>query len=362
MNSNFYLSSLIITLGFTTAIYAAQSLSEIATVSGKGFGGNHRIGEYEFGRDYPFLKITRDQDTEQCFMENPGVKVVDMAHNYDSDNKPMEFTCKKTSDQSGEVYFTGYFADGYDRVNGAASPTNDALYIGEVIIHMYRDWYGLEVLTERSAPMQLIMRVHYGDYGGTAMWDGFQMNFGDGDSSTYPLASLDVGAHEISHGFTEQRSGLYYVGQSGAINESFSDMAAQAAEYYSRGSNTWKFGADVMKEDSGYDALRYMDKPSRDGISIDSASDYYEGMDMHYASGVYNHFFYILANQPNWDTRKAFDVMVKANVDYWTPGSTFIEAGCGIISAARDLGYSLDDIKKSLSAVEVDYQSCVQGF
>ena len=103
-----------------------------------------------------------------------------------------------------------------------------------------------------------------------AFWDGKQMTFGDGDTMMYPLVSLGVGAHEISHGFTEQHSNLEYYGQSGGINEAFSDMAAQAAEYYSAKKNSWQIGPEIMKEDSGYEALRYMDKPSRDGSSIDS--------------------------------------------------------------------------------------------
>lgn len=334
--------------------------TEKVQAKGMGFGGNRKIGEYQFGKDLPLLEITRDSSVEMCFMENTDVKVVDMGHKYYSNNKPMQFTCKETPDtQSTKTYYTGYSADGYDRDNGAASPTNDALYAGYVIKHMYHDWYGVEALTKSDGlPMQLVMRVHYGQGYENAYWDGKQMTFGDGDTMMYPLVSLGVGGHEISHGFTEQHSGLEYFGQSGGMNESFSDMAAQAAEYYSVGKNSWQIGPEIMKEDSGYDALRYMDKPSRDGMSIDVADDYYGGLDVHYSSGVYNHLFYILANQPNWNLRMAFDVMVKANMDYWTPYSTFDEGGCGMLSAAKDLGYNLDDVKKSLSEVTINYQSC----
>ncbi|RUR20042.1 peptidase M4 family protein [Legionella sp. km535] len=333
--------------------------TEMSSVSGIGFGGNRKIGEYQFGKDLPLLEISRDNTVEMCFMENTNVKVVDMGHKYYSTNKPMQFSCKSAPSDQSNIFYTGYSADGYDRDNGAASPTNDALYAGYVIKHMYHDWYGIEALTKSDgSPMQLVMRVHYGYGYENAYWDGKQMTFGDGDTMMYPLVSLGVGAHEISHGFTEQHSGLEYFGQSGGMNEAFSDMAAQAAEYYSVGKSSWQIGPEIMKEDSGYDALRYMDKPSRDGRSIDVADDYYGGLDVHYSSGVFNHLFYILANQPEWNIRKAFDVMVKANMDYWTPYSTFDEGGCGMLSAAKDLGYNLDDIKKSLSEVTINYQSC----
>lgn len=327
-------------------------------VKGTGFGGNNKVGEYLFGKELPFLEITRDSSAEMCFMENADVKVVDMMHRYTSKNKAMTFTCPNASDES-DIYFTGYSADGYDKDNGAASPTNDALYAGYVIKHMYHDWYGIEALTQSDGtPMQLVMRVHYGSGYENAYWDGRQMTFGDGDTMMYPLVSLGVGGHEVSHGFTEQHSGLEYYGQSGGMNESFSDMAAQAAEFYSVGKVSWQIGPEIMKEDSGYDALRYMDKPSRDGSSIDSADDYYGGLDVHYSSGVYNRLFYLLASQPEWGVRKAFDVMVKANMDYWTPYTSFEEGACGVLHAAQDLGYSLSDVKQSLSQVAINYQSC----
>ncbi len=336
-----------------------KTMTSKDVAKGIGFGGNHKVGEYQFGKELPLLDISRDSATETCFMENTDVKVIDMKHKYSSKNKSMEFSCKTNSDSDSNTYYTGYSADGYDRDNGAASPTNDALYAGYVIKHMYHDWYGVEALKKSDGtPMQLIMRVHYGDGYENAYWDGKQMTFGDGDTMMYPLVSLGVGGHEVSHGFTEQHSGLEYYGQSGGMNEAFSDMAAQAAEYYSIGKVSWQIGPEIMKEDSGYEALRYMDKPSRDGRSIDSADEYYGGLDVHYSSGVYNHLFYILANQPNWDVRKAFDVMVKANMDYWTPYSTFSEGGCGVISAAKDLGFSIDDVKQSLSQVAIDSNSC----
>ncbi|MGC1181932.1 M4 family metallopeptidase, partial [Legionella sp.] len=81
-------------------------------------------------------------------------------------------------------------------------------------------------------------------------------------------------------------------------------------------------------------------------------------LDVHYSSGVYNHLFYFLATKPHWNTRLAFNVMVKANMDYWTPYSTFDEGGCGMISAAHDLGYSIDDVKASLKQVAINYNSC----
>lgn len=327
-------------------------------IKGIGFGGNSRTGEYQFGKDFPALQLHRDNILGMCYMDNKYVKVVDMSHRYRGPNSSMHFPCEPNPELGVSTYWTGYQNDGYDMENGAFSPSNDAMYVGQVIYRMYKEWYGVNPLTSNGKPMRLVLRVHFGDGYENAFWDGRQMTFGDGDTVMYPLVSLGVGAHEISHGFTEQHANLEYVEQSGGMNEAFSDMAAQAAEYYSQGKNSWLIGAEIMKEESGYQALRFMDMPSRDGKSIDRADQFRTGMNVHHSSGVYNRLFYVLANQPEWNTRQAFQVMVKANMDYWTPYSTFAEGACGIISAARDLGFSVDDVKQALEQVAISDKAC----
>ncbi len=352
-----------------TAIIAAKTYKLFAqwndiktatriSVKGMGFGGNNKTGQYVFGKTYPLLDLLYDDKDKICYMENAAVKVIDMEQQYSSPNTAMRFDCKKNQDGNSLTFWTGYRGDGYDKENGAFSPTNDAMYSGEVIKRMYRDWYGVDALAKKGKSMRLIMRVHYGEGYENAYWDGKRMTFGDGDSLMYPLVSLGITAHEISHGFTEQNANLAYRGQAGALNESFSDMAAQTAEFYATGKNSWLIGSEIMKEDSGVDALRYMGQPSRDGRSIDSASQYRKGMDVHFSSGVFNRLFYLMATNPGWDPRKAFAVMVKANMDYWTPDTHFEEAGCGILSAAQDQGFSVDEMKQSLRKVGIKYDSC----
>jgi pseudolysin len=328
-------------------------------VKGMGFGGNHLGGEYQFGKDFPFLTITRDPISAICYMENDNVKVIDMEHQYVSHSKVMTFNCGQADPDASDRYWTGNNSDGYDLQNGAFSPSNDALYAGEVVRNLYKEWYGLDVLMKRNKPMKLVMRVHYGKKYANAYWDEEQMTFGDGDALFYPLVSLGIAAHEISHGFTTQHSNLQYFDQSGGINEAFSDMAAQAAEYYSQMKNSWMIGSEVIKENNIRKALRFMDMPSRDKKSIDRAEQFKEDMDVHYSSGVYNRFFYLLANKPQWAVRQAFQVMVKANMDYWTPYSNFQEAGCGVIYATQDYGLPVDDVKSALDEVGINSEVCV---
>lgn len=333
---------------------------------GKGFGGNERVGQYAYDSEasgdnaYSLLEISRDDAAKKCYMETSLVKVIDMDSDYYSNGKPMTFDCAESVAEN--TYMTGYSSNGYDEVNGAFSPSNDAMYIGQVIHHMYRDWYDVDALQNRDgSTMQVVMRVHYGQHYENAFWDGKQMTYGDGGSMMYPLVSMGVGAHEISHGFTQQHSNLQYYGQSGGMNESFSDMAAMGAIFYSykeAQAPSFKIGDRIMKKSSGYDALRYMDKPSRDGRSIDSADDYHDGLDVHYSSGVFNRMFYLLATTDGWNTRKAFDVMVKANSDYWTPYEKFQSGGCAVLKATADYGYSVADAENAMTKVGLKPAAC----
>ncbi|NQD35848.1 hemagglutinin [Permianibacter sp. IMCC34836] len=289
-----------------------------------GPGGNLKTGQYEYGTDFGFLNVT-----DACEMNNTNVRTINM-NNGTSGGSVHQFTCPRNTVM---------------QINGAYSPLNDAHYFGGVIFNMYSDWYNTAPLT-----FQLTMRVHYSSGYENAFWDGSQMTFGDGASTFYPLVSLDVAAHEVSHGFTEQNSNLTYSSQSGGINEAFSDIAGEAAEFYMRGTNDFLVGEQIFKS-SG--ALRYMANPPQDGASIGNAADYYEGLDVHYSSGVYNKAFYLLATKPGWSTRKAFDVFVDANRNYWTANMTFDQAACGVIDAATARAYSSADVINAFSQVGV---------
>ena len=299
----------------------------LTTYNAKGDGGNTKTGKYTYGVDRPYLSATASGTT--CTLQNSAVKT---------------YTMKQTTSRSTLWSFTCPTSGG-DGINGAYSPINDAHFFGGVIDGMYRGWFGVAPLS-----FQLVMRVHYGRSYENAFWNGTAMYFGDGASYFYPLVSLDVTSHEISHGFTEQHSNLQYSGQSGGINEAFSDMAGEAAEYYSRGSNDWLVGAEIIKNGT---ALRWMCTPSTDGASIDDASQYYSGLDVHYSSGVYNKAFCTLAKKTGWNTRKAFEVFARANALYWTATTTFNSGACGVRSAATDYGYSTTDVANAFTAVGV---------
>lgn len=294
-----------------------------------GPGGNQKTGQYNYGTEYPALNGTDDGNGGTCYLENTNVRAVDLANTTNTSlNTPYEFACSENT---------------YQAINGAFSPINDAFYFGNVAFDMFDEWYQTAPL-----PFQLSMKVHYGTGYENAFWDGQAMTFGDGASTFYPLVDINVSVHEISHGFTDFNSDLIYSGESGGMNEAFSDIAGEAGEYYWKGSVDWFIGGDIMKNGDG---LRFFETPSLDGASIDHYDEYYNGIDVHYSSGVYNRAYFLLSNMEGWDPKKAFDIFVHANQNYWTPDSTMAEGACGLIESAVDLDYDYISVYVAMSAV-----------
>ncbi|MEO6364622.1 MAG: M4 family metallopeptidase, partial [Luteimonas sp.] len=294
---------------------------------GTGPGGNQKTGQYEYGTNFGFNDV--EQSGSTCTMNNANVKTVNLNHGT-TGSTAWSYTCPRNTVKA---------------INGAFSPLNDAHYFGNVVFNMYQSYMGAPPLT-----FQLMMRVHYSNNYENATWNGSAMTFGDGATTFYPLVSLDVSAHEVSHGYTEQQSGLVYSNQPGGINEAYSDMAGEAAEYFKDGTNDFLVGAQIFK---GTGALRYMANPPQDGRSIGHASNYTSGMDVHYSSGVYNKAFYLLATTSGWTTRTAFQAFARANRDYWTSSSDYNQAACGVQKAAADMGMSVANVVSAFSAVGV---------
>jgi pseudolysin len=345
----------------THKIYKKWDNVQTETLAGGGLGGNEKIGQVIYdglpGHESAF-DITRDASSQMCYLRNDEVTI--FKHNPQSEEDSVaSFLCTAVNNQHNNVYWR----DVMDAANGAYSPENDALQIGKTVIRMYKEWYGIPPLTEDDQPMMLTMRVHVTGYE-NAFWDGDCITLGDGADQFYPFVTLGIGAHEISHGFTEQHSNLIYEGQSGGLNESFSDMADRAAYYYVNQLHDWKIGGEITKNPNV--ALRYMDEPTKDCAnisagqmcSISNVRDYHDNLNVHYSSGVFNKFFYLLATSANWNVKKAFDVMVQANRGYWTSESTFSEAACGVLHAASDYGYDVNTVITAASGVGIDVSQC----
>jgi zinc metalloprotease ZmpA len=206
-------------------------------------------------------------------------------------------------------------------------------------------------------------RVHYSSNYDNAFWSDscFCMTFGDGNFFN-PLVSVDVAGHEMSHGVTSRTAGLIYSGESGGLNEATSDIFGSMVEYYANNAidtPDYLIGEEIYTTPGGY--LRSMITPSSDGVSVDCWYSGVGNIDVHYSSGVANHFFFLLAEgttngSPSktcvaGNTKvatgtgsvtgigrsKAEKIWYRALTVYMTPNTNYAAARTATINASNDL-------------------------
>ncbi|WP_411342461.1 M4 family metallopeptidase [Paenibacillus sp. WLX1005] len=214
----------------------------------------------------------------------------------------------------------------------------------------------------------LVLRstAHYSSKYNNAFWNGTQMVYGDGDGTTFvPLSGdLDVVGHELTHGVTEYTANLEYYGQSGALNESISDIFGNTIE----GKN-WLIGDAIYTPRVSGDALRYMDNPEKGGQPARFA-DYLNTSDdnggVHTNSGITNKAYYLLVQGGTFDGVKvtgigrsqAIQIVYRALTLYLTSTSNFASYRSALVQASTDLyGASSTQttaVKNSLSAVGIN--------
>lgn len=202
---------------------------------------------------------------------------------------------------SGTLFTDADNSWGNNAQSDAASAAADAHYGIAMTWDYYKNTHGRSGIANDG--VGALSKVHYSRSYVNAYWSDacFCMTFGDGDGVTYgPLVDLDVAGHEMSHGITSRTAKLVYSGESGGLNEANSDIFGTMVEFYANNSNDtpdYLIGEEIyLNNPTNSKALRYMYKPSLDGgLSPDCYSSTLGSLDVHYSSGVGNHFFYLLA-------------------------------------------------------------------
>jgi bacillolysin len=210
-------------------------------------------------------------------------------------------------------------------------------------------------VTENSKPMD------------NAFWNQTIMCYGDGSGSFKSLAgALDVAAHEMTHGVTQYTANLEYQGQSGALNESWSDVFGALVD-----SLNWTMGELIIKDFTSFPtgALRDLQNPHNGGTR---GSDSWQPATMsefvqlpntqngdnggvHINSGIPNHAFYLAAT--NIGRHNAGQIWYRALTVYLTRTSQFIDARIATEKSATDLygasSSELQAVKSAWDNVEV---------
>ncbi|ALP37751.1 bacillolysin [Paenibacillus sp. IHB B 3084] len=223
----------------------------------------------------------------------------------------------------------------------------------------YKDKFGRNSIDGRG--LQLRSTVHYGSRYNNAFWNGSQMTYGDGDGTTFIAFSgdPDVIGHELTHGVTEYTSNLDYYGESGALNESFSDIIGNDIQR-----KNWLVGDDIYTPNIAGDALRSMSNPTLYD-QPDHYSNLYKGSSdnggVHTNSGIINKAYYLLAQGGTFHNvtvsgigrDAAVQIYYSAFTNYLTSTSNFSNTRAAVVQAAKDL-YGANSAQATAAAKSFD--------
>jgi Zn-dependent metalloprotease len=219
---------------------------------------------------------------------------------------------------------------------------------------LYANVYGRNSIDDRG--LRLDSTVHYGVAYDNAFWNGSQMVYGDGDGDLFQrfTRSIDVIGHELTHGVTQYEANLNYTGETGALNESFSDVFGILVKQRSLNQTVtqadWIIGAGLLSSKVKGVGIRSMKAP---GTAYDDPilgkdpqpamlKDYYRGSDdsggVHINSGIPNHAFYLAAIEIGgyaWEkTGKIWYLTLR---DRLRPTATFQQTASALVAVAGAL-------------------------
>ncbi len=188
-----------------------------------------------------------------------------------------------------------------------------------------------------------------------AYWSGTQLVYGDGLSR-----ADDVDAHELTHAVIERTANLFYYMQSGALNESFSDMFGETVDLTNTGGTDtagvrWKVGEDIPGG-----ALRDMMNPGLFGDPgrVTDPSYYCNFLDnggVHFNSGVPNHFYALLTDGGTYNSVTVTGIgLTKAGKIAYRALTHYLLSGSGFLDAATALGLSCTDLVGTAGIVAGD--------
>jgi Zn-dependent metalloprotease len=316
-------------------------------------GVNRTFGTYQIGSTYYMMDASQPMfdAANSTIPDNPHGAVVAL------DLRSMDITA------SAQVY---YVLSSNNLWSDASSVS--AHYNAMITYQYYLSTYNRKSIDDHNMTINSIVHVtENGKSMDNAFWNGSVMCYGDGNVSYKPLAGgLDVAAHEMTHGVTQYSANLEYQNQSGALNESWSDVFGALVDTLN-----WTMGELIIKDFNSFPtgALRDLKDPHNGGtpgsaswqpakmsefqqLSNDQNGD---NGGVHINSGIPNHAFYVAASSIG--RNKAGQIWYRALTVYLTRTSQFIDARIATEKAATDLygasSNELQAVKSAWDTVEV---------
>ena len=237
----------------------------------------------------------------------------------------------------------------------SGDPAVDEAYAGvEGTLALFKEVYDRSSYDGQGA--QVVTTVHYDQDYDNAFWDGQQLVFGDGDGTVFERFTIaaDVLGHELTHAVTQHTADLTYQGQSGALNESVSDVFGSRLKQRLAGETVdeadWLIGEGIFKPGIQGTALRSMKDPGTayddpklgKDPQVSSMDDYVETTDdnggVHTNSGIPNKAFYLAASAlggNSWEGAGA--IWYAALTSGLDPDTDFAGFAAATVAAAKDV-------------------------
>ncbi len=221
----------------------------------------------------------------------------------------------------------------------------DALYCTSRFYDLCRDeldWLGLDNM---DASFNVSVHIAEGADFINAFWNGEFASFGNGDCNNGPLVTFEVLAHEFQHGITDYTSDLIYAEESGAINESMSDVIGKYAEwYFDRDNFSWLLGPSFQYQDDAVPFRDLADPESLGNPSYYKGDTWIDGNGVHTNSAIGNLFYVLLTDGGSGFTEEAeaYDV-----------------EGIGIEQAAKFIFHVNRNYLSENSGYNAYYEACV---
>jgi Zn-dependent metalloprotease len=255
---------------------------------------------------------------------------------------------------------------------------NEAFEGAETTYQFYRDVFKRESVDGEG--LELVSSVHFDVRLDNAFWNGAQMCYGDGGGGMIEPGALtgaiDVIGHELTHGVTQYTANLVYSKQSGALNESFSDVFGSLVKQYSSHESAaqadWLIGEGILTPAMDGTALRsmkapgtafkYDDQPATMAHYVDLPDDgdpRHDNGGVHINSGIPNHAFYLAATALGgnaWET--AGPIWYDALTTRLHSTAQFVDAAAATVASAEALhgkgSHEADAVRQAWSSVGVD--------
>lgn len=233
------------------------------------------------------------------------------------DNSSGPFRLQETGRGNGVRTFTNNNTTTYsntDITNTSATWTTphaglDAHWGAEMTYDYFWNNHGRNSID--GAGFQLNSYVNHGSGYSNAFWDGSRMTYGDGSGNSNPFTAIDIAGHEVTHGLTSNTANLVYSYESGALNESFSDIFGISIDILNRPGHpnaNWVLGDDLSL------SIRDMANPNALGDPDTYLGTFWhtsaaDNGGVHVNSGVQN-FWYVLLVEGGIGTNDNSDAYV----------------------------------------------------